>query len=193
MGEVGNFPLVAQNKITEAGSLEFFLMESLRFIKIGRFIGLAKHAVPLQQAESGAGLDDLDIIVDSNTNMPTPYLHSALSTSDFYSSAPTVVHPILPNPYVLARPSPTGHSSTGITVKENGSSSEWASVDCQQHTPCFSSDIDKELDLYSADTTQDDLLSDLSPCRAASAMTEGSLLWKHAAVQVNPTFSPVHC
>lgn len=180
---------VAQNKITEAGSLEFFLMESLRFIKIGRYIGLAKHAVSLQQAESGAGLDNLEVVVDSDTNMPTPYLHSALSTSDIYSSAPTVVHPILPNPYVLDRPPPTGHSSTGITVIENGSSSEWASVDGQQQTPCFLSNIDEELDLYSADTSWEDLQSDLSARTAASATTEGSLLWKHAAVQVNPTCS----
>uniref|UniRef100_A0A3Q3QK17 RING-type domain-containing protein n=1 Tax=Monopterus albus TaxID=43700 RepID=A0A3Q3QK17_MONAL len=78
VGELENFPQVAQLKIQEAGGFESFLLESLRFIKMGSRIGLAQHAVSLQQAVRGAGLDDLDVldaIGDSDTNCPSPYSH----------------------------------------------------------------------------------------------------------------------
>ncbi|XP_068455847.1 E3 ubiquitin-protein ligase TTC3 [Clinocottus analis] len=103
VGELGNFPPVAQRTIQEAGGFESFLLESLRFIKIGRCIGLAKHAVSLQQTVRGAGLDDLDVIADHGSD--SHYLdegHQSAFTSylDSYSSAQTDVRPILPNPYV---------------------------------------------------------------------------------------------
>ncbi|XP_061607738.1 E3 ubiquitin-protein ligase TTC3 isoform X2 [Phyllopteryx taeniolatus] len=50
LGEVENFPPVAKAKLQKAGSLERFLLQSLRFIKIGSSFGLAKHAVALQDA-----------------------------------------------------------------------------------------------------------------------------------------------
>uniref|UniRef100_A0A3B4YY58 RING-type E3 ubiquitin transferase n=1 Tax=Stegastes partitus TaxID=144197 RepID=A0A3B4YY58_9TELE len=99
VGELENFPPVAQQKIQDAGGFEAFLLESLRFIKMGRAIGLAKHAVSLQQAGHGASLDDLDEIADSDDTFPCPDLHADIET-DFtgyvsdYAAAQTDVYPI---------------------------------------------------------------------------------------------------
>uniref|UniRef100_A0A3Q3LLN6 RING-type E3 ubiquitin transferase n=1 Tax=Labrus bergylta TaxID=56723 RepID=A0A3Q3LLN6_9LABR len=60
VGELDNFPPVAQEKIQEAGGFKSFLLESLRFIQMGRCIGLTKHAVSLQEVGHRASLDDLD-------------------------------------------------------------------------------------------------------------------------------------
>lgn len=98
MGELENFPPEAKLKISECGGFEPFLMESLRFVKIGRCIGLAQHAVSLQQAENGASLDELDVIADPDNPGDesgfTSYIHD-------FSSAQTEIYPMLPNPYVF--------------------------------------------------------------------------------------------
>uniref|UniRef100_A0A3B4T8S4 RING-type E3 ubiquitin transferase n=1 Tax=Seriola dumerili TaxID=41447 RepID=A0A3B4T8S4_SERDU len=101
VGELENFPPVAQLKIDEAGGFESFLLESLRFIKMGRCIGLAKHAVSLQQAGHGASLDDLDVLMDPDTNSLSPDLYESAFTSypDDFSSTQTEIFPMLPNPY----------------------------------------------------------------------------------------------
>ncbi|XP_019728437.1 E3 ubiquitin-protein ligase TTC3 isoform X3 [Hippocampus comes] len=49
-GEIENFPPVAQAKIQQAGGLERFLLQSLRFSDIGGRVGLAKWAAALQAA-----------------------------------------------------------------------------------------------------------------------------------------------
>ncbi|XP_062289741.1 E3 ubiquitin-protein ligase TTC3 [Scomber scombrus] len=107
VGEVENFPPVAQLKIQESGGFENFLLESLRFIKIGRCIGLAKHAVSLQHAEHGSSLDDLDDLGDPDTNsspadLVTAYDPEITNYLNNYSSAETEVYPVLPNPYALS-------------------------------------------------------------------------------------------
>lgn len=104
VGELENFPSEAKQKIEAAGGFEPFLLDSLRFIKIGRCIGLAKHAVSLQQTERGASLDDLDEIVDLDNNSESPFLYTGDETSftsymHDYSSAQTEGYPVLPNPY----------------------------------------------------------------------------------------------
>ncbi|KAM9332192.1 E3 ubiquitin-protein ligase TTC3 isoform 1-T1 [Pholidichthys leucotaenia] len=106
VGELENFPPEAKQKISNAGGFEQFLLESLRFIKMGTCIGLAQHAVSLQQAGHGATLDELDFIVDPDSDLETPDLYTADGT-DFTSSlngsiyAPSeAFFPILPNPYV---------------------------------------------------------------------------------------------
>uniref|UniRef100_A0A8D0D818 Tetratricopeptide repeat domain 3 n=1 Tax=Sander lucioperca TaxID=283035 RepID=A0A8D0D818_SANLU len=93
VGELGNFPSVAQLKMKEAGGFEPFLLESLRFIKMGRCIGLAKHAVTLQQAGHGASLDDLDEI---HSDSPSPDFEAGQESAlmgylDAFSSAETAV------------------------------------------------------------------------------------------------------
>lgn len=47
VGELENFPPEAQQRITDAGGLESFLLESLRFTMMDDLIGLMKHAVSL--------------------------------------------------------------------------------------------------------------------------------------------------
>ncbi|KAG9351552.1 hypothetical protein JZ751_022803 [Albula glossodonta] len=49
VGELENFPSEAQLKIQEAGGLQTFLQESLRFVMMDNLIGLMKHAVSLQE------------------------------------------------------------------------------------------------------------------------------------------------
>uniref|UniRef100_A0A3Q4GRU9 RING-type E3 ubiquitin transferase n=1 Tax=Neolamprologus brichardi TaxID=32507 RepID=A0A3Q4GRU9_NEOBR len=104
VGELENFPSEAKRKIEAAGGFEPFLLDSLRFIKIGRCIGLAKHAVSLQQAGRGASLDDLDEIADPDNNSESPVLYTGDETSftsymHDYSSAQTEGYTVLPNPY----------------------------------------------------------------------------------------------
>uniref|UniRef100_A0A3Q0SCZ1 RING-type E3 ubiquitin transferase n=1 Tax=Amphilophus citrinellus TaxID=61819 RepID=A0A3Q0SCZ1_AMPCI len=98
VGELENFPPEAKLKIGEAGGFEPFLLDSLRFIKIGRCIGLAKHAVSLQQAENGSSLDDLDVIADPDISGDETGFTSYLND---FSSAHTEIYPMLPNPYVF--------------------------------------------------------------------------------------------
>lgn len=197
MGELENFPPVAQLKIQEAGGFEPFLLESLRFIKIGRSIGLAKHAVSLQQAGHGASLDDLDeldVIVDSDTNALCPDLYAPAFTiyPDNYLSAPPEVHPILPSPYIFGShvPPPRCHSARGCTFIEKDPLYQWACDDSQEQDPCFITDNYEELDLYSSEV--DDRVSENDPCSGggASVITEESFLRKHAAVQVSANISP---
>ncbi|XP_041718315.2 E3 ubiquitin-protein ligase TTC3 isoform X2 [Coregonus clupeaformis] len=63
VGELNNFPSDAQQKIQEAGGLEPFLLESLRFVRTDNLLGLMKHAVSLQDANTHR-MDDLDFIGD---------------------------------------------------------------------------------------------------------------------------------
>ncbi|XP_061104846.1 E3 ubiquitin-protein ligase TTC3 isoform X2 [Conger conger] len=49
VGELENFPTEAQLKIHEAGGLQPFLLESLRFVMNDNLMGLMKHAVSLQE------------------------------------------------------------------------------------------------------------------------------------------------
>ncbi|KAM4727125.1 E3 ubiquitin-protein ligase TTC3 [Anableps anableps] len=113
VGELANFPAEARRKIAEAGGLEFFLLESLRFIKMGRRIGLTKHAVSLQQARHGASLDDLDEIADPHSDSISPELYMAGDFTDCLTDFSLVapgMHPVLPNPYSFYSQLPGGDS-----------------------------------------------------------------------------------
>ncbi|XP_068571715.1 E3 ubiquitin-protein ligase TTC3 [Cebidichthys violaceus] len=166
VGELGNFPSVAQMKLQETGGFEAFLLESLRFIKMGRCIGLAKHAVSLQQAVRGAGLDDLDVIADPGSDsrgLDEGHESAFTSSLDSYSSAQTDVYPALPNPYVIgSQPPPRGELYL------------WAIDDRQSEAPYVLPNDYGELDL-----DLDDGLLETS----SSTTTEGSFLKKHAEVQ----------
>ncbi|XP_074467867.1 E3 ubiquitin-protein ligase TTC3 [Sebastes fasciatus] len=183
VGELGNFPPVAQLKIQEAGGFEPFLLESLRFIKMKRCIGLAKHAVSLQQAGHGAGLDDLDDIADPDSDSPSPYLdssHESAFTSylDGYSSAQTDVYPILPNPYVFgSQPPPLGQPAGGETLTGSDPYYQWTNGDCQQQAPYYITNDYGELYLSASDG--DGGLLDTSS-------TEENCFKTHAAVQTCP-------
>ncbi|MED6284339.1 hypothetical protein CHARACLAT_018324, partial [Characodon lateralis] len=124
VGELQHFPHEARKMIAEAGGLETFLLESLRFIKIGRYIGLTHHAVSLQQDRHRASLDDLDEIVDAHHNSISPDLYTV---SDFphdpkgYSPIPPGTHPVLPNPYLFCSQSSGRHSLSHWCDKNYGS------------------------------------------------------------------------
>ncbi|XP_059207602.1 E3 ubiquitin-protein ligase TTC3 isoform X2 [Centropristis striata] len=172
VGELGNFPPEAQLKIQEAGGFEAFLLDSLRFIKMGRCIGLMKHAVCLQQAGHGASLDDLDEI-DLDTASPVlDATHSSafMNYLDGFSTAHTDSYPILPNPYVTP---PLGQSAaadalTGIPFYQ------WTNGDYQQQPHYFIPNGYGELDLPTSDG--DDL-------ETSSVTTDEGFWKKHASVQ----------
>ncbi|XP_051257776.1 E3 ubiquitin-protein ligase TTC3 isoform X2 [Dicentrarchus labrax] len=178
VGELEYFPPVAQQKIREAGGFESFLLESLRFIQMGRSIGLAKHAVCLQQTGHGPSLDDLDDLDDLvDSNSPDfQAVHDPAYTSylDQYSFAQTEVYPILPNPYVSSV-----LSAGGVTLTVNDPYSHWTNGDCQQEAPNFLPKGYGEPDLYSGEG--DGGIWDQT--FGASATTEENLRRKHAAVQ----------
>ncbi|KAA8586527.1 hypothetical protein FQN60_000363 [Etheostoma spectabile] len=178
VGELGNFPSEAQLKIKEAGGFELFLLESLRFIKMGRCIGLAKHAVTLQQAGHGASLDDLD---DINSDSPPDFEADQESAFtgylDAFSSAQTAVYPVLPSPYVFGSQSPLlGQSASGDTLNMNDPFYPWSNGDSQQQASFFLPNGYEALDLPTSELDDGFL-------ETSSVTTEESFLKKHAAVQ----------
>ncbi|XP_057176723.1 E3 ubiquitin-protein ligase TTC3 isoform X2 [Triplophysa rosa] len=60
VGELENFPLEAQQKITAAGGLEAFLLESLRFVMSDDVMGLMKHAVSLTDPSPASQMSHLN-------------------------------------------------------------------------------------------------------------------------------------
>ncbi|XP_033954700.1 E3 ubiquitin-protein ligase TTC3 [Pseudochaenichthys georgianus] len=175
VGELDNFPVVAKDKIQEVGGFEVFLLESLRFIKMGRCIGLAKHAVTLQQAGHGASLDDLDDITDPDIEYPCPGLDEGSfsafpSDKNGYSHAQNV-YPILPNPYAFA---PLPHAPAFVGV--NNSFYAWSNGDDEKQDPYFIPDDDGALDLFRS-------AGDRGVSETSSVSSDESVLKKHAAVQ----------
>ncbi|GAA6232084.1 E3 ubiquitin-protein ligase TTC3 isoform X1 [Lates japonicus] len=185
VGELENFPQEAQLKIQQAGGFESFLLESLRFIKMGRCIGLAKHAVTLQQAGHGPSLDDLDIL-DPDTNSPDLHEPGFTNYVDDFSSAPTDVYPILPNPYVFGfQPASGGMASLG-SMTVNDPPYVWSNGDDQDQFPYFLPNGYGELDRV-CEFDDGDFEPDLySGEGLPSLTTEENILKKHAAVQTCP-------
>lgn len=177
VGELVNFPQVAQQKIQEAGGFESFLLESLRFIKIGRCIGLTRHAVTLQHAVNSTSLDDLDVIMDS----PSPDLYQAAAVSSplcDFSSTQTVIHPVLPNPYML---------NYGRLPVGNGLCSSWSSGDShQQQASFFPPATPWACNQWAVTDGSGDgcMKTSLSLDAAAASTAEENSLMRHAAVQV---------
>ncbi|XP_074528283.1 E3 ubiquitin-protein ligase TTC3 [Halichoeres trimaculatus] len=178
VGELEHFPPEAQIKIKEAGGFEAFLLESLRFIKIGKCIGLMKHAVSLQQAslddlDNLDSLDDLDEIVDPYTNSASSELqsgHEAAFTRypDYNPTAQAQMYPILPNPYALFN-----------------RRDEWRTDDFLDEVPCLALNDCEEADLYCSEGEGGLKEIDSSSGGAASVSHEENLLRKHAAVQTS--------
>ncbi|CAG5870796.1 unnamed protein product [Menidia menidia] len=105
VGELQHFPAEAQRKFQDAGGFEPFLLESLRFVKMGKRVGLAHHAVSLQQVDHNAtSLDDLDEIADpeySSTSPPDFYISDEMDFTSHCEGYYPEAYPILPNPYTL--------------------------------------------------------------------------------------------
>lgn len=155
VGELNNFPPEAQLKIQEAGGIEAFLLGSLRFIKMGRSIGLAKHAVSMQQEGGAASLANLDFFVDPDS---PPALHSTAYTSYDHSHLPASAHAhlVLPNPYVFNSNGAPPQISSAVGVHVTGEKEEdWCVSDLSQVDDLNGlSDHDEELDLYSAESDE---------------------------------------
>ncbi|XP_061596553.1 E3 ubiquitin-protein ligase TTC3 isoform X2 [Cololabis saira] len=169
VGEMENFPPIAQQNIQEAGGLELFLLESLRFIKMGRCIGLAKHAVSLQQSGNETSLDDLDEIVDAGLNFSFPDTHSGMETSlpsslENYAFVHTESHPVLPNPYSL------------------GPLSFWADGSFDQGSHFLPNGFE-ELGFDASEANNGFLDTDSVSSRVDSVATDDDVLKRHAAVQ----------
>ncbi|XP_029924720.1 E3 ubiquitin-protein ligase TTC3 [Myripristis murdjan] len=191
VGELDNFPAVAQEKIQEAGGFESFLLESLRFIKMGQRIGLAKHAVCLQQAGHGSSLDDLDDITDADISSSAPSMYAChdvfTNYLQDYSSVPTEVCPFLPNPYLfgshMPQPGPSYQSYSEIAdieddLRADGPLPAADSSGNQQYGP-----YSAEVDLYNSEVDEGLWESILSPDDGTSMTTTEAPLRKPAAVQ----------
>lgn len=188
VGELENFPHEAQLKIQQAGGFESFLLESLRFIKMGRCIGLAKHAVTLQQAGHGPSLDDLDIL-DPDTNSPDLHDPGFTNYVDNFSSAPTDVYPILPNPYLFGFQPASGDMASLGSMTVNDPPYVWSNGDDQDQFPYFFPNGYGELDRV-CEFDDGDFEPDLySGEGLPSLTTEENILKKHAAVQVRANIS----
>lgn len=186
MGELENFPQVAQLKIEEAGGFEFFLLDSLRFIKMGKRIGLAKHAVSLQQAGHGGSLDDLDDLVAPDTNSEPSNLHEAAFRRylNNFSSAEAEVYPILPNPYMYEFESASGGPPYVNIILEPNVYPHWSNGDDQQQAKFF---IPHYGNMAQHTCEGDGGAWEMDPSLSGldSLTTEENLTKKHAAVQVN--------
>lgn len=194
MGELDNFPPVAQNSIGESGGLQTFLLQSDRFIRMGSCMALAKQAVTLQQVEGAASLDQLDGFEYQNMKPTFPNPHASAFTSDRHVivSATGDVYPTLPvtSNYYYYPPAPFPHAAcpfAGSAFTESGPSFEWANVDPQQLSSYYSPNDVEEVDLYSAGAVVDVVEDDPS---SSSVAAEENVLWKHAAVQVGAQFHP---
>uniref|UniRef100_UPI0037E877C5 E3 ubiquitin-protein ligase TTC3 isoform X2 n=1 Tax=Semicossyphus pulcher TaxID=241346 RepID=UPI0037E877C5 len=184
VGELQHFPPVAHQKIQEAGGFEPFLLDSLRFIKLGRCIGLTQQAVSLQTAIHGPSLDgldkldDLEEIGDPETNNP-----SSDSTAH-YMFAQSHVYPVLPCPYVFgSMPAPHVLVANGVLRPGNDCFSHLAYSETQHQTPYFVPNDHDEPDLYCSDGEGGLIETDSSSVEVSSSTDEENLLRKHAAVQ----------
>lgn len=190
MGELHNFPPDAQNSIRDAGGLQTFLLQSRHFIRVGSRIALAEDAATLQQAEGGAGLDQLDDFEYLEMNAASPYPHAPAFTSysPGYFSATNGVHSDFLNAdnyvYLSAPPPYVTYSFTQPAVTEGGLSSEVANIDTQQLSP-YSVSVDELVDIYSS---EDNIVE--NGLSTSSVADEETVLSGPAAVQVNTTVSP---
>uniref|UniRef100_A0A3P9JLH2 RING-type E3 ubiquitin transferase n=1 Tax=Oryzias latipes TaxID=8090 RepID=A0A3P9JLH2_ORYLA len=171
VGELEHFPAVARQKIEEAGSFEAFLLESLRFVKVGRCVGLAKHSVSLQEAGQAASLDDLDDIADSDLNFSNFDLDD-ITGNGFHLDNYTLQNPYLQNPYAF----PPQSSGSDFLP-------HWREGDFEM-LPHFQPNGYEELDLDTFDYSAFETKS--APAGVPPVETESSLEkvpQKHAAVQ----------
>lgn len=165
VGELKNFPAEAWQKMHEAGGFEHFLLGSLRFVKMGRCIGLAKHAVSLQHAGHGASLDDLDEILDTDNNSSDFIASNGAALSiclNSYPPAQTDMFSLFPNPYALSYHPTDSHFSQA------------ASQNAFYHT---------EMDFYTSEGIAGFLEADPTSSRVAPLTTEEHFII-NAAVQV---------
>lgn len=196
VGQLDNFPPVAQQKIQEAGGLKPFLLESLRFVMMGHRIGLSKHAVSMHQA--GHGLNDLDVIGDNDMNPSTLDCHpgqESVFTSylhDSGSGQPEAYTP-LPSPYGYGSQLPpstwltNGVAGTVGNLRGDDELSHWTTA-CKVpgyplDPPYYSANNLDDLDLYVGEV-------DEGGFGETTLSSEGNTMKKPAAEQVSNNISP---
>lgn len=193
VGELDHFPPEAQKSIREWGGLQTFLLQSLRFIRMGSRIGLCKHAVALQQVEGGASLDQLDDLEYPHTKptFPNPHAPAFISDPHVIASASGDVYPVLPSSSCYSSPPApfpnVAHPFAASAVTESSPWFMWADADPQQPPFYYLPNDVEEVDLYSAEAVVDVVEDDPS---SSSTAAEENVLWKHAAVQVSGHFHP---
>ncbi|KAM6970068.1 E3 ubiquitin-protein ligase TTC3 [Aplochiton taeniatus] len=169
VGELVNFPLVARQKIQEAGGLKPFLLESLRFVLIGQRVGLMTQAC-VRDSSSG-GLDSLDLIGDGDDDddADRPYLYPSAQentpggrdgdvvATDYpqgrYPAQQLAVYTTLPCPYLYVPPHPP--VLVMCPVLPPPPRDRWsgcgqphrAGTAALNHSPFYSADLD-DVDLY---------------------------------------------
>ncbi|XP_052423013.1 E3 ubiquitin-protein ligase TTC3 isoform X6 [Carassius gibelio] len=104
MGELENFPPEAQQKISNAGGLECFLLESLRFVLMEELIGLMKHAVSLTDPAPSHLNPSAEEFWPLTDSLSFTASHLSLPDDDQQKSVSSDVFLLLPDPYALDCP-----------------------------------------------------------------------------------------
>ncbi|KAL0994489.1 hypothetical protein UPYG_G00122920 [Umbra pygmaea] len=157
VGELNNFPPEAQRKIEEAGGLEPFLLESLRFVLRANLVALMKHAVLLQETipqrtdTVEETPNDLCLNPSAFEFLPTSFSPKWSSSKDHgavcYNDEPVAtliaqpnpgqVFPTLPSPYVFTG-QPELYASGVAGVSDQSYDQNDPDVDL------YSSDVDEQ-------------------------------------------------
>lgn len=174
VGELHNFPPDAQLKIQEAGGIEPFLLESVRFRKMGRSIAVTPVA-SVQWAGGGANPNSF---IDPDFHIPD------------YASYACNSHPVLPNPYVHGSSGapPQSYSALGVDVPEAAEEEDESLLDFSQvEDPYSSFNKDEELKADRAERDGEALSQNSGSAGgvAAPAAAEGSSSHRAAPVEVS--------
>lgn len=132
VGELHNFPPESQLKIQEAGGIEPFLLESVRFRKMGRSIAVT----PAASAQWAGGRANPNSFIDPDFHIPD------------YASYACNFHPVLPDPYAHGSSGapPQSCSALGVDVPEAAEEGDGSLLDFSQvEDPYSSSNKEEEL------------------------------------------------
>lgn len=175
MGELHNFPPDAQLKIQEAGGIEPFLLESVRFRKMGRSIAVT----PVASVQWTGGGANPNSFIDPDFHIPD------------YASYACNSHPVLPNPYVHGSGGapPQSYSALGVNVPEAAEEEDESLLDFSQvEDPYSSFNKDEELKADRAERDGEALSQNSGSTggvAAAAAAAEGSSSHRAAPVEVS--------
>ncbi|XP_010869150.3 E3 ubiquitin-protein ligase TTC3 isoform X2 [Esox lucius] len=125
VGEFENFPPDTQMMIQEAGGLKLFLLESLRFVMIEDHVGLMKHAVSLQEANSQImdGLESVGDVSNSLSLNPSAYefLPKFQDSGPWgYNEESMATIPVQPNQVQVCPGLPSPYVYPVFTLNANG-------------------------------------------------------------------------
>lgn len=170
MGELHNFPAEAKLTIQEAGGIEPFLLESVRFRKMGMSIALT----PVASVQWTGGRTNLHPFIDPDFYIPdySSYAHSS--------------HPVLPNPHVHGSSSAPlqRYAALGVDVPALVEDDDGLLDFSQVEDPYSSFNMEEELSVDRAEGDVDEL-SGNSGSACGDAVAEGLSSHRAAAVEVS--------